>query len=294
MEESSNSENERHPDNNAYQNDLFLQLQEVISSLETCVLSWRNPSGKQSREESVTSPLDLSGDEKPEIMHEFNQISRGDAQVLQSEIAHFQENNAALRVKLRLTDKELDRSRATLRIFKEEREKLQTKVKNLQDILQDKGISPTTVSPPGSPVLEELSSFTSEHIHILSELKPHQTSLSPIQVLQYLQNFSRCENPVSCAPDIHPSNMESEMKWLRSERCLKTYSVLLALAEAKQEIILGQISSGDALNSGWKLLPKDLEIKTKLFLMEVKKIFQREGKISISETKKIGCQTSNR
>ncbi|KAG8594725.1 hypothetical protein GDO81_001307 [Engystomops pustulosus] len=255
-------------------------------------------------------------------------ISRGDAQVLQSEIAHFQENNAALRVKLRLTDKELDRSRATLRIFKEEREKLQTKVKNLQDILQDKGISPTTVSPPGSPVLEELSSFTSEHIHILSELKPHQ-------------NFSRCENPVSCAPDIHPSNMESEMKWLRrhldrvkqlneqlsmtlqecktdseklsmhlgkvestctalrlalqaSERCLKTYSVLLALAEAKQEIILGQISSGDALNSGWKLLPKDLEIKTKLFLMEVKKIFQREGKISISETKKIGCQTSNR
>ncbi|XP_071966455.1 harmonin-binding protein USHBP1 isoform X3 [Engystomops pustulosus] len=327
MEESSNSENERHPDNNAYQNDLFLQLQEVISSLETCVISWRNPSGKQSREESVTSPLDLSGDEKPEIMHEFNQISRGDAQVLQSEIAHFQENNAALRVKLRLTDKELDRSRATLRIFKEEKEKLQTKVKNLQDILQDKGISPTTVSPPGSPVLEELSSFTSEHIHILSELKPHQ-------------NFSRCENPVSCAPDIHPSNMESEMKWLRrhldrvkqlneqlsmtlqecktdseklsmhlgkvestctalrlalqaSERCLKTYSVLLALAEAKQEIILGQISSGDALNSGWKLLPKDLEIKTKLFLMEVKKIFQREGKISISETKKIGCQTSN-
>lgn len=329
MEESSKSENESqsslvNPGNEEYQNGLFLQLQEVISSLETCVFSWRNPPGNRSREESVTSLLDLCTNEKPEIMH---QISANDEKPVQSEITRFQENNAALRVRLRLTDKELDRSRATLNVFKEEKEKLQTKVKNLQDILQDKCSSPATVSPLGSPKLEELNSPTSEHHHLLGEPKPPQ-------------NLPGCHTSVSCPPEIHPSNMESEMKWLKrhldrvkqlneqlgltleecktdseklsmhlgklestctalrlalqsSERCLKTYSVLLALAEAKQEIVLGQATSGDVLISGWRLLPKDLEIKTKLFLMEVKKIFWKEGKISDSETRKMAGKTVN-
>ncbi|KAM3937342.1 harmonin-binding protein USHBP1 [Leptodactylus fuscus] len=329
MEESSKSENGRQSSllNPAHQNDLFLQLQEVISSLERHVLSWRNSPGNVSREESVTSPFDLCPDEKSEILHEFNQISLDDVKALQSEITRFQENNASLRVKLRLTDKELDRSRATLSVFKEEKDKLQIKVKNLQDVLQDKDLSPTTVSSPGRPILEECNSVTSEHHHILSEKKPHQ-------------NLPGSWISVTCPPEIHPSNMESEMKWLKghldclkqlneqlsvtlrecktdseklsmhlgklestctalrlglqsSERCLKTYSVLLALAEAKQEIMLGQVSSGDILNSGWKLLPKDLEIKTKLFLMEVKKIFQRERRISVSETRKKAMQTIN-
>ncbi|XP_073515718.1 harmonin-binding protein USHBP1 isoform X3 [Phyllobates terribilis] len=329
MEESSKSENESQPPvlnagDKAYQNDLFLQLQEVISSLETCAFSWRNPPGNRSREESVTFPPDLCTDEKTEIMHGCNQSSVDD-KVLQSEITQFQENNTALRVKLRLADKELSRSRATLSVFKEEKDKLQIKLNHLQDILQDKGLSPATVSPPGNPVLEDLNSFTSDHHHILSEFNLHQS-------------LPGCQTSVSCLPEIHPSNMESEIKWLKvqldrvkqlneqlsvtleecktdseklsmhlgklestctalrlalqsSEKCLKTYSVLLALAEAKQEAMLGQVSSGDILNSGWRLLPKDLEIKTKLFLMEVKKIFRKEGKISELESKKMAGQT---
>ncbi|XP_066460878.1 colorectal mutant cancer protein-like isoform X3 [Eleutherodactylus coqui] len=304
-------------------------------------------------------------DKKPDIIHGFNQILVDDAKVLQSEITCFQENNAALRVKLRLTDKELDRSKATLNVFEEEKEKLQTKdpdaplspqmelspvpplpifcapcyeaspthicpgmpydkVKNLQDIFQDKGFSFATMSPPGSPILEELNSFIPEHPFILSEthqnLPGYQTSIP--------------------YPGIQPSNMESEMKWLKghldhvkqwneqlsvtlqkcktdseklsmhlgkqesactalrlalqsSERCLKTYSVLLALAEAKHEIMLRQATSGDILNAGWRLLPKDMEIKTKLFLMEIKKIFRREGKIPNLETRKVTEQKVN-
>ncbi|XP_069818416.1 harmonin-binding protein USHBP1 [Dendropsophus ebraccatus] len=345
MEEFSKSENESQsslsdPGNKAYQNDLFLQLLKVISSLETCVFSWRHPHpGNSSREESVTSPLDLYTDENPEIIQGFNQSSVDDTKVLQSEITRFRESNAVLKVKLKLTDKELDRSRATLNIFKEEKEKLQTKVKNLQDIFQDKSVSPVTVSP--GHILEEVNSSTSQQHPILSELKPRQAPISTIQsIIQYLQNLHGFQTSMSCPPEIHPGNMESEMKWLKghldcvkqlneqlsvtleecktdseklsmhlgklestctalrlalqsSERCLKTYSVLLALAEAKQEIMLGQVSSGDLLQSGWKLLPKDLEIKTKLFLMEVKKIFRREGKISDSETRKTAGQTVN-
>ncbi|KAM4050538.1 harmonin-binding protein USHBP1 isoform 2-T2 [Anomaloglossus baeobatrachus] len=325
----------------AYQNDIFLQLQGVISSLETCAFSWRNPSGNRSREESVTSQHDQCIERKTEIMYEFNQISDDDGDdgdtVLQSEIIRFQENNAALKVKLRLTDKELNRSRATLSVFKEEKDQLQSKVNYLQDILQDKGLS-STVSPPGSPVLEDPNSFTSEH-HILSEFKLQQTPIPRIQsIIKYIQSLPGCQSSVSCPPEIHPSNMESEIKWLKvhldrvkqlneqltvtlqdcktdseklsmhlgklestctalrmalqsSEKCLKTYSMLLALAEAKEEIMLGQVSSGDILNSGWRLLPKDLEIKTKLFLMEVKKIFRREGKISELESRKMAGQT---
>ncbi|XP_073515717.1 harmonin-binding protein USHBP1 isoform X2 [Phyllobates terribilis] len=343
MEESSKSENESQPPvlnagDKAYQNDLFLQLQEVISSLETCAFSWRNPPGNRSREESVTFPPDLCTDEKTEIMHGCNQSSVDD-KVLQSEITQFQENNTALRVKLRLADKELSRSRATLSVFKEEKDKLQIKLNHLQDILQDKGLSPATVSPPGNPVLEDLNSFTSDHHHILSEFNLHQTTIPTIQsIITYIQSLPGCQTSVSCLPEIHPSNMESEIKWLKvqldrvkqlneqlsvtleecktdseklsmhlgklestctalrlalqsSEKCLKTYSVLLALAEAKQEAMLGQVSSGDILNSGWRLLPKDLEIKTKLFLMEVKKIFRKEGKISELESKKMAGQT---
>ncbi|XP_075681410.1 harmonin-binding protein USHBP1 [Rhinoderma darwinii] len=342
MADSSKSENENkpsllNPSKREYQNDLFLQLQEVISSLETCVISCRSPHENRSREDSVTSPSDLYTDEKPENMLGFNQISVEDTTVLQSEITRFQENNAALRAKLRFTDQELDRARVTFNVFKEEKEKLQTKVNNLQDILQDKGLSHTAASPPGSPILEELNRFTSELHHRSGDLQTKQAPISTIQSV-ILQNLPGCKTSVSCPPEIHLSNMESEMKWLKghldrvkqlneqlsvtledcktdseklsmhlgklestctalrlalqsSERCLKTYSVLLALAEAKQEIMLGQVSSGDLLNSGWRLLPKELEIKTKLFLMEVKKIFLRVGKISDSETKKMAGQT---
>lgn len=40
--------------------------------------------------------------------------------------------------------------------------------------------------------------------------------MSTIQsVIQYLQNLPGCHTSVSCPPEIHPSNMESEMKWLK-------------------------------------------------------------------------------
>ncbi|XP_075063026.1 harmonin-binding protein USHBP1 isoform X2 [Mixophyes fleayi] len=334
MEECSKSDHEAQPSlsNSGYKNDLFLQLQDVISSLETCVFSWKSPPEERSGGESATTlqntPL-CTGAVPSAVMHQFNQkfpnmFSIEDPKLLPSEITHYQEKNAALRVKLRLTDRELDKSRATLKVFMDEKEALQIKAKNLQDILQDKDSSLSTTSPPTSPMSEEPSNLTSE-----PNLSPTCHQLPGSQTL------------LTCPPEIHPSSMESEMKLLKghldhvkqlndqlsvtleecktdseklsmhlgklestctalrlslqsSERCLKTYSVLLALAEAKEEILLGQVTSGDLLSSGWSLLPKDLEIKTKLFMLEVKKTFRRQKPSSESEKRNMVGQAKYR
>ncbi|XP_066460880.1 colorectal mutant cancer protein-like isoform X4 [Eleutherodactylus coqui] len=284
MEESLISENESqsslvNPSNKAYQHDLFFQLQEVISSLETYVFSWRNLPSNRTREESVTSPPELYMDKKPDIIHGFNQILVDDAKVLQSEITCFQENNAALRVKLRLTDKELDRSKATLNVFEEEKEKLQTKnLPGYQTSIPYPGIQPSN--------MESEMKWLKGH---LDHVKQWNEQLSV--------TLQKCKTD-SEKLSMHLGKQESACTALRlalqsSERCLKTYSVLLALAEAKHEIMLRQATSGDILNAGWRLLPKDMEIKTKLFLMEIKKIFRREGKIPNLETRKVTEQKVN-
>ncbi|XP_063770469.1 colorectal mutant cancer protein-like isoform X2 [Pseudophryne corroboree] len=328
-----------------YQNDLFLQLQDVISSLETCVLSWRSPTVDKSVEESVTPLLKTPS----AAMHQSNQIqefpnqfSIEDPGLLQAEIRHYQETNAVLRVKLSLTDRKLDKSRTTLKVFMQEKEVLQRKAKTLQDLLQDEGFSLITNSPLTSPMSEEPSNLLSESNLPITETLPCHPPKSSLQsLIQYLQCLPASPTLLTSPPEIHPSSMVSEMKWLKgrldhvkqlndqlsvtlkecktdseklsmhlgklestctalrlalqsSERCLKTYSVLLALAEAKGEILLGQVTSGDFLSAGWGLLPKDLEIKTKLFMMEVKKTFRREKPSSEQETKNTAGQTMYR
>ncbi|CAI9531432.1 unnamed protein product, partial [Staurois parvus] len=336
MEESPQSDHEIHPPqahtgNEGYQNDVFLQLQEVISSLETCVLSWRNPSREKSMDERETTPLNVpfsTGDSSSAVIEELNEITSGtflneDTSMLKSEIQRYKEDNAVLRGKLGLTDRELDRSRATLTLFKEEKEMLHIKLKRLEDILQDDELTPP-ISPSTSPCSEEGYNVTSgSESHI--QLKPCQGPVTVLHgVIQYVQSLPGSQSSLTSNSDIHPSSLETEMRRLKgyldnvkelndqlsvtleecktdseklsmhlgklestctalrlalqaSERCLKTYSLLLALAEAKGEILLSQVTSGDLLNSGWNLLPKDLEIKTKLFMMEVRKSFRREG-----------------
>ncbi|XP_018410573.1 PREDICTED: colorectal mutant cancer protein-like [Nanorana parkeri] len=313
-----------------HQNDAFLQLQDVLSSLETCVLSWRTPSRDKSRDESETTPqnVPLATDVLPSgVIQELSQIAptislNEDPRTLNSEIQHYKEDNAVLRGKLRLTDRELDRSRATLKLFTEEKEMLQIKFKRLQDIFQDDELFPQ-ISPPTSPCSEEMYNVTSESESPI----PLQPCQGPVRVLhnviQYVQSLPGSQSSLTSTSDIHSSSLETEMRRLKryldhvkelndqlsatleecktdseklsmhlgklestctalrlalqaSERCLKTYSVLLALAEAKGEILLSQVTS-DLLNSGWSLLPKDLEIKTKLFMMEVRKSFRKES-----------------
>ncbi|XP_073449204.1 harmonin-binding protein USHBP1 isoform X2 [Aquarana catesbeiana] len=336
MEESPQSDHEIQPPqahigNEGYQNDVFLQLHEVISSLEMCVLSWRNSPREKSRDERDTTPLNVplsTGDSSSASTQELNEITSGtflneDPSTLKSEIQRYKEDNAFLRGKLGLADKELDRSKATLALFMEEKEMLQIKLKKLQDILQDDELSPL-ISPSTSPCSEEGYNVTSGSESPI-QLKPCQGPVTVLHsAIQHVQSLPGSQSSLTCTSDIHPTSPETEMRRLKgfldhvkelnnqlsvtleecktdseklsmhlgklestctalrlalqaSERCLKTYSVLLALAEAKGEILLSQVTSGDFLYSGWNLLPKDLEIKTKLFMMEIRKSFWREG-----------------
>ncbi|KAM9330631.1 harmonin-binding protein USHBP1 [Gastrophryne carolinensis] len=324
-------------DRQGYQNDVFVQLQDVISSLEMCVLSWKNPlierSSSRSGANLLSEPLG-TGTMVSTVMQGLAQncpgtLSSEDHDVLNSEIKCYQEKNAALRVKLRDTNSELDRSRATLKLFTEEKEKLQTKLNQLQGNFQHNERSPP-ISPPTSPIPEKLGNIVSD-----SDLPGDlPRCMSPVvalkNVIHHVQSLSGSQPSLACASDIHQNIMESEMKLLKrhldcikevnnqlsqtledcktdseklsmhhgkleatctalrlalqaSEKCLKTYSMLLALAEAKGEILLSQVSSRDLSNLGWNMLQKDLEIKTKLFMMELRKSFRRKGAISESQ-----------
>ncbi|KAM5191570.1 harmonin-binding protein USHBP1 [Mantella aurantiaca] len=312
-----------------YQNDVFLQLQDVISSLETCIISWRNPSREKPKNDSETTLLNVpfsSDASSSTVIQELNQIAPGtflneDPRTLKAEIQHYKENNSVLRSKLSLTDSELLRSSTTLKLFMDEKEMLQIKLKRLQDIAPDDELSPS-ISPPTSIGSEEGYNMTSGSESPIQS----KSCQSPLlhSVIQHVHSLPGSQSSLISTSDIHTSSIETEMRRLKwyldhvkevndqlsvtleecktdseklsmhlgklestctalrlalqaSERCLKTYSVLLALAEAKGEILLSQVTSGDLLNSGWKLLPKDLEIKTKLFMMEVRKSFRKEG-----------------
>ncbi|XP_053324297.1 harmonin-binding protein USHBP1 [Spea bombifrons] len=307
---------------------LFQQLQEVISSLETCVFSLKSPTLGGPVDchaipllDSPLSSVTILTPVASGLNQQIPLVSPdGEQHYLQSEISHLREQNAALRFKLMYMDVELDRSKVTLGDTIEEKEKLQAEEKMLQELL-DRDDSPQPHSIPNSPEAEapisDLAFSTSLH-----------TSKAPLSMLQsliqYLQTIPGIQLKQPSAPEIPPKGLEAEIERLKghhdfmkqlneqlcvalkecktdsekismhlgklestctalrlalqsSERCLKTYSVLLALAEAKEEILLGQLATGELLNSGWSLLPKDLEIKTKLFMMEVKKTFRREG-----------------
>ncbi|XP_063311516.1 colorectal mutant cancer protein-like isoform X1 [Pelobates fuscus] len=313
------------------QSELFLQLMEVISSLEMWTFSRRSTSAVGPMEDHIPPMLHstvcstiLPTSVMPELKQEWDQKS------IQSEISRLREQNTALRFKLMVTDVELDRSKVTLRDFIDEKKNLQRKVNSLQDILEDNENSLQSPTIPGGDALcDQYSS--------LSDPQPSdKASLSTLKsLIHYLQSLPGIKHAQPGTPEVQPNSLQVEMEWLKgrhewmkrmndqlsvtlkecktdseklsmylgilestctalrlalqsSEKCLRTYSVLLALAEAKEEILLGQVAAGEFLSAGWSLLPKDLEIKTKLFLMEVKKTFCREGPNSEVKKKDTG------
>uniref|UniRef100_A0A803JMC9 Colorectal mutant cancer protein n=1 Tax=Xenopus tropicalis TaxID=8364 RepID=A0A803JMC9_XENTR len=318
--------------NGGAQSDLFLKLQEVISSLESYAWSWRSPSGSGSVDESNTA----SGDTTPcssilsfpllaGLTEELQRVLPHDENWLQSEISRYRQENTALRAKLRVTDTELDNSKLTLMEMMEEKDTLQIEISKLQGYPQEDSFFSPSTSVPSSPDSAESCTPTTETPLALNDpLSRMQAPISTLQnLIQYLQDLSGMQPSLPCAPKVQPSYLETEMEWLKgkldclkrlnaqlcvtleecksdseklsmhlgrlestctafrlalqsSEKCLKAYSVMLALTEAKGDIILGQMAEGDLLKSGWSLLPKDLEIKTKLFMMEVKKTFKQD------------------
>ncbi|XP_074926570.1 harmonin-binding protein USHBP1 isoform X1 [Chelonoidis abingdonii] len=166
--------------------DVFLDLQQAVTSLENAVFSWRSraqllgsaggqtgaggPSAAGEEWAQITKTLEelerslgglagLSEDNgsglwkgAPKALGEKTSeaspgLSAEDMSWIKNEIATYAERNAALRVVLGSKEEEISRSKVTLQAFQEEREKLQRKVKELQDSL----LRMETPSQPCSP-----------------------------------------------------------------------------------------------------------------------------------------------
>ncbi|KAM9112342.1 harmonin-binding protein USHBP1 isoform 2-T3 [Pangshura tecta] len=166
--------------------DVFLDLQQAVTSLENAVFSRRSRAqllGSAVGETGAGGPS-AAGEEWAQIAKTLEELEQGlgglaglledngscpwkaaprvpgektseaipglsaeDMSWIQNEIATYAERNAALRVALGSKEEELSRSKVTLQAFQEEREKLQRKVKELQDSL----LRMETPSQPCSP-----------------------------------------------------------------------------------------------------------------------------------------------
>ncbi|XP_073180304.1 harmonin-binding protein USHBP1 [Lepidochelys kempii] len=166
--------------------DVFLDLQQAVASLENAVFSRRSQArllGSAGGKTGAGGPS-VVGEEWAQIAKTLEEVERGlgdfaglpednrscpwkaaprapgekmseaspglsaeDVSWIKKEIATYAERNAALRVALESKEEELSRSKVTLQAFQEEREKLQRKVKELQDSL----LRIETLSQPCSP-----------------------------------------------------------------------------------------------------------------------------------------------
>ncbi|TFK06551.1 lysozyme G-like [Platysternon megacephalum] len=170
--------------------DVFLDLQQAVASLENAVFSRRSHArllGSAGGETGAGSPS-AAGEEWAQIAKTLEELERGlgglaglpedngscpwkaaprapgektseaspgvsaeDMSWIKNEIAAYAERNAALRVALGSKEEELSRSKVTLQAFQEEREKLQRKVKELQDSLLRMETPSQPCSPAASP-----------------------------------------------------------------------------------------------------------------------------------------------
>ncbi|XP_054836292.1 harmonin-binding protein USHBP1 [Eublepharis macularius] len=131
--------------------DLFLDVHKAMTSLENTVLSYRNriPSAEAELEgyarvaESLEQSLrKFQGDDKDLSPQQYSEAEASVAGLppdemsrYKREIALYEQRNAALRVALEGKEEALSTSKTTLCTYQEERDKLQRKVKELQDSL---------------------------------------------------------------------------------------------------------------------------------------------------------------
>ncbi|XP_042336233.1 Usher syndrome type-1C protein-binding protein 1 isoform X2 [Sceloporus undulatus] len=131
--------------------DLFLAVHQAVTSLENTVVTHRSriPSTETKMEEPVHvaesfeeslkkfdrsfKELYLQTDDDP-MGSDLGFLS-GDTSIYEQEIALYEERNAALRGELGSRNEELSQSKETLHAYQEERDKLQRKVKDLQNTL---------------------------------------------------------------------------------------------------------------------------------------------------------------
>ncbi|XP_074834622.1 harmonin-binding protein USHBP1 isoform X2 [Carettochelys insculpta] len=159
--------------------DVFLDLQQAVASLENAVFSWRSCARLLGGAEGETGSPSAAGEEWAQMGQALEELEQGlgiftglpeddgnwpwkaapgaweakpelpaeDVSWVRKEIAMYRERNAALQVVLGSKEEELSRSKVTLQALHEERDKLQRKVKELQDSL----LRMETPSQPCSP-----------------------------------------------------------------------------------------------------------------------------------------------
>lgn len=173
--------------------DVFLDLQQAVASLEKAVFSHRSCARLLGAAGGETGGPSVVGEEWAQIAKNLEEFERGlgifaglpeddgdwpweaaprapgetseaspglpaeDTSWIQKEIAMYKERNTALQEALGSKEEELSRSQVTLQAFHEERDKLQRKVKELQDSLlrietpSQPGSSSASASGPVSP-----------------------------------------------------------------------------------------------------------------------------------------------
>nr|XP_028569804.1 Usher syndrome type-1C protein-binding protein 1 isoform X2 [Podarcis muralis] len=144
--------------------DLFLDVHKAVTSLENTVFAHRSrlPSAKAELEGCLEPMKGLEeslrrfqGSEKdpwpqpdPEAQMSGAGFLADGMSIYEREIALYEERNAVLREELEGRDGELDRSKAALCAYQEERDKLQRKVKDLQGALSEMEALPYGATSP--------------------------------------------------------------------------------------------------------------------------------------------------
>ncbi|XP_032992766.1 Usher syndrome type-1C protein-binding protein 1 [Lacerta agilis] len=199
--------------------DLFLDVHKAVTSLENTVLAHRCRLPSASAElEGCTEPMEgleeilqrFQGGKKdpwprpdPEAQTSVAGFLADGMSIYEREIALYEERNASLREELEGKDGELERSKAALCTYQEERDKLQRKVKDLQGALSEMEAHPYGAT---SPVREK-------------------ESLGFQDPLVAAQNFACCfrgapsAHPVCCLhPAQGPPPMETPTKGMEDQR----------------------------------------------------------------------------
>ncbi|XP_078525273.1 uncharacterized protein LOC144798327 isoform X5 [Lissotriton helveticus] len=191
--------------------ELFAELQQVLSSLENVVSCRRNrtlslqscpDSGndhdvhsmgvrvEQCNAEKWREPFE-EFDEMEEVFGVWSELSTEEQSWYKAEVTCLREKNLALKQALGGKEEELNRSKGTLRSFQEERDRLQRKVKDLQDSLQRVESPPLLPSSFSSSFSEALSPSSEEDCWQPSSQDPIATIQS---FIKFLQNCSRVQH----------------------------------------------------------------------------------------------------
>ncbi|XP_069072924.1 harmonin-binding protein USHBP1 isoform X2 [Pleurodeles waltl] len=199
--------------------ELFTELQQVLSSLENMVSCRRNRtlslqscpgSGNDHDVHMVDARVGLWNaerwtgafeecDEMDEVFGMWSELTAEERSSYKEEVTSYREKNLALKQALDGKEEQLNRSKGTLRSFQEERDRLQRKVKELQDSLQRVESPPLLPSSRSSSFSGAVSPSAEEEDWVFKH--SFQDPIATMQsLINCLQNCSRVQHLCQLLP----------------------------------------------------------------------------------------------